>query len=379
MKCFSKIYENYINPLDEGLLDDEDELITKTSNLVDLPIRIAKYDDKYSKSLSFSHKCRISSSVVTNNPISMDGDILRFFNPHNKVGSVLLFTNIMDFKKEFKISGFDAPAIYFNSIPKIDNLKDKVGVLISNNVHMNIEGSLNNVDIELKGLSKYCDCKLYFDNNKEVDYTKYSENVVKGKMSVLVPPVLEIINETKSNQLELSNWKVKGSNKTTRILISTPNKITLNNFKTNNIQELTITSRDNSKGGLSKQLFGLFENNYKFHAWDNKAFDDTVEISINSFNDIISYYSTPNRYVHYGLELPFKLKDISLSDILDIRDMSGLEHIVVKYKHVDFIITKDISKAELYWGWQFREAVESGKMNPPKTKDDWYVSFAYFK
>ena len=56
MKEFSKIYNKYINPLDEGLLDDEDELIGGANNMIELPIRIAKYEDKYSQSLSFSHK-----------------------------------------------------------------------------------------------------------------------------------------------------------------------------------------------------------------------------------------------------------------------------------------------------------------------------------
>ena len=380
MKEFSKIYNKYINPLDEGLLDDEDELIGGANNMIELPIRIAKYEDKYSQSLSFSHKCRVSSSSVTNNPISVDGDLLRFVNPYDKVGSVLLFKEIKDFTKEFKISGFEAPAIYFNLIPKCDNLKDKVGNLISNNIHMHICNTLNNVDIELKDLSKYGDYKLYFDNNKEIDYTKYTENVVKGKMSVLVPPCLEIINDEKSSQLELSNWNIKGGNKLTRLLLTTPNKIQLNNFKTKNVQEFIIISKDNSTtNGLSKQLYDLFESNYIFHAWDNKGHDSTVELSVKSLKDIINYYSEPNRYVHYGLELPFKLKDIYLSDILDIRDMIDLKHIIIKYKKVDFIITKDINKAELYWGWQFREAVEKGKTNPPKTKDDWYISFAYFK
>lgn len=360
-----------------NLLDDEDVMISSISNSINLPVRVKSQKDDYSKSLSFSKRCRANTYQFTDNPISVYNNILSFVNPINNVGSVLVFKSIKDFTNEYNIIGFDSPSIYINRIDNID-LYSNVGMLYSNNIHMNIGGRVDNVKITTKDVSCYSSNLLYFNNSKDVDYTKYDGNIVQGRISILNQPCVEVVSLNKSGNLELVDWTVNGCTNT-RLIIKTQNKLIFNNLQTTNVKDLFITCKlNNLNGGLAKQFYQLFDGLYKYNAWDNHRYDSVVELTSKTFKDIISYYNNNERYVTCGLELPFKVKDINLTDILDISGMNGLENIVVAFNKVKLIITKNEELAKSNYSWQYRDAVNKKLISPPKTLDGWYVAFSSF-
>ena len=361
-----------------SIFDDEDILSNDLLNSVNIPIRVKSQKDDYSKSLSFSKRCRVNSFQFTDIPISMYNNILSFVNPIYNVGSVLVFKSIKGFTKEFNVVGFDSPSIYFNLISNTTNLYENVGMLYSNNIHMNIGSSISNVKITTKQSSEYSSNLLYFNNSKDVDYTKYDGNTVKGKTSILNQPCVEVVSLNKSGNLELNNWEINGC-ENTRLIIKTQNKLIFNNLHTSNIKDLFITCKlNNLNGGLAKQFFQLFDGMYKYNVWDNSRFDSVVELSSKTFKDIISYYNDNERYVTCGIELPFRVKDVNLTDILDVSNMNGLENIVVIFNKVKMIITKNEELAKSNYSYQYRDAVSKHIISPPMTRDGWYVAFSNF-
>lgn len=377
MSLFSDLTKD--NPSSvSNIFDDEDILISDLLNNANIPIRVKSQKDDYSKSLSFSKRCRVNPFQFTDNPISMYNNILSFVNPNYNVGSVLVFKSIKDFTKEFNIKGFDAPSIYFNIITNDINLYENVGYLYSNNIHMNINDSISNVRINTKNSFEYSSNLLYFNNSKDVDYTKYDGNIVNDRISILKQPCVEVVSLNKSGSLELNNWIINGCDNT-RLIIKTCNKLIFNNIHSSNIRDLFITCKlNNLNKGLAKQFFQLFDNQHKYNVWDNVGFDSVVELKCKTLKDIISYYNNNERYVVCGMELPFKIKDIKLTDILDISNMIGLENIVVRFNKVKMIITKNKELTKSNYSYQYRDALTKGLVTLPETSDGWYISFSSF-
>lgn len=364
-------------PLPWSILDDEEFVINSTSNSINLPIRIKSQKDEYSKSLSFSKKCRVNSLQFTDTPISMYNNILSFTNPNYNVSSALVIKSIKNYKGEFGISGVDAPSIYINHIDSC-NLQNNIGTLYCNNIHLNASGCIEQVNIFTKPATDYSSNLLYFTNNKDVDYTKYDGNIVQGKISILHQPCVEIVNIDKSGDFIIKDWIVNACDNT-RFIIKTQNKLVFNNIQTSNIKDMFITCKlNNLNGGLTKQFFALFDGLYKYNVWDNNKYDCVVELTSKTFKDIISYYNNNERYITYGVELPFRVKDVNLTDILDVSGMNGLENIVVIFNKVKLIITKNEELAKSNYSYQYKDAVAKHLISTPKTKDGWYIAFSNF-
>ena len=171
MKEFSYILNKLRNnPLDEGLFDlEETDFENKVNSIVNIPRCIYKEEEKICKSFSYSKHCRVDSKSFSDEPICVDNDLITFLNKEHKIGSVLVIKEIDNFIKEFNISGFEAPAIYINNFSS-NSFKDNIGKLVGNNIHFNVNKSITNADILLHSMDEYRGYKLYFNNNKDVDY-----------------------------------------------------------------------------------------------------------------------------------------------------------------------------------------------------------------
>ena len=313
-----------------SILDDEDVLLERLLHSVNVPIRVKSQKDEYSKSLRFLKKTTL---------ISMDNDILNF---SNQTG--LVFKHIKDYTKEFNIRGFECRSIRFNRILNNESFVDKIGTLYTNNLKVHINGELKNVNIVIKDVEGCC------------------------------KPYIEIIDCNKSKELSLSNFNISGSD--AKIQIKTRNKLNFNNFYSTNINEIVVTCNDSRfQGTLIKQLSQLFDNTYKYHVWDNN--DNIIELQSKSLKDIISYYNS-DLYNTYGVELPFKVNDINLNDILNVSGIYKLENIIFKFDISKLILTKNINIAKHYWHWRYRENINKGICQPPMTNDGWYVAFSGF-
>ena len=329
MELFSNLMGDDPLPV-RSILDNEDVLLERLLHSVNVPIRVKSQKDEYSKSLKFLKKTTL---------ISVDNDILNFTNQTG-----LVFKCIKDYTKEFNIRGFESRSIHFNRILNNESLIDKIGTLYTNNLKVHINGELKNVNIIVKDIEGCC------------------------------KPCIEIIDCNKNKELTLSNFNVSGSN--SRLTIKTHNKLNFNNFHSNNINEIIITCNDvNFHGTLIKQLSQLFDNTYKYRVWDNN--DMIIELQSKSLKDIISYYNSDS-YNTYGVELPYKVNDVNLSDILNVSGIYNLENIIIKFGVSRLIITKNINLAKQYWNWKYRENINKGLCQPQMTKDGWYIAFSGF-
>jgi hypothetical protein len=304
-----------------SILDNEDVLLERLLNSINIPVRVKSQKDEYSKSLKFLRKTTL---------VSMNNDILNFANQTG-----LVFRNIKDYTNEFKIKGFESRSIYFTNILNNESFIDKIGVLHTNNFKARVNGELKNVHLIIKDIQG---C---------------------GK------PNIEIIDCNKDKQLSLTNFNISGC--FTKLNIKTRNLLNFNNFHSNNINEIHITCKCMCpRCGLIKQLSKLFNFNHKFHAWDNN--DTLIELQLKSLNDIVEYYNS--NYNTYIPEFPFDINDINLYDVLDVSNIDNLNKIVIKFNNSKLIMTKDINIAKMYWNWRYKNC------DLPTTKDGWYIMFS---
>jgi hypothetical protein len=94
-----------------SILDNEDVLLERLLNSINIPVRVKSQKDEYSKSLKFLKKTTL---------VSMNNDILNFANQTG-----LVFRNIKDYTNEFKIKGFESRSIYFTNILNNESFIDK--------------------------------------------------------------------------------------------------------------------------------------------------------------------------------------------------------------------------------------------------------------
>lgn len=305
-----------------SILNDEDVLLEHLLNSVKVPIRVKTQKDEYSKSLKFLKKTT---------SISVDNDILNFANQTG-----LIFRNIKDYTKEFKIKGFESKSISFNKVLYNESFIDKIGILHTNNFKARVNGELSNVCIITKDVHG---C---------------------GR------PCIEINDSNKGDSLSLTNFDIKGC--FAKLSIKTHKRIHFNNFISGNINEVYIVCNDKKmRSGLIKQLSTLFDFSHKFHAWDNN--DTIVELQLNSIRNIVDYYNS-NSYNTITGESPFKLNNISLRDVINIGDIYSLESIVIKLNESKIILTKDINTAKKY-SLSREKCIQ-------KTLDEWYVVFSCY-
>ena len=304
-----------------SILDDEDILLGDLRHMINIPIRVKKQQDEYSKSLRFLKRTTL---------VSINGDDILNFT--NQTG--LIFRGVKDYTKEFGIKGFESKSICFNKVLYNESFSDKIGVLYTNQFKARVNGELSNVCIVIKDISG---C---------------------GR------PCININDSNKGNSLSLTNFDIRGC--FAKLNIKTHNRIHFNNFTSGNINEVSIVCNDKKmKSGLTKQISNLFDFNHTFHAWDNN--DTIVRLQLKSLKDVVNYYEN-NLYNTLTGELPFKLKNINLNDIFDVSKIYNLENIIVKFNQSKIIFTKDVNLAKKYWMYIYTSI--------PQTLDGWYVVFS---
>jgi hypothetical protein len=320
MQLFSNLMGDDPLPA-RSILDDEDILLGDLRHMINIPIRVKKQQDEYSKSLRFLKRTTL---------VSINGDDILNFT--NQTG--LIFRSVKDYTKEFGIKGFESKSICFNKVLYNESFSDKIGVLYTNQFKARVNGELSNVCIVIKDMGG---CGI---------------------------PCININDSNKGDSLSLTNFDIRGC--FAKLNIKTHNRIHFNNFTSGNINEVSIVCNDKKmKFGLTKQISSLFDFSHKFRAWNNN--DIVVELQLKSLKDIIDYYEN-NLYNTLTGELPFKLNDISLRDIINVDNIYNLENIIIKFNQSKLILTKDINIAKKHWMYRYTSI--------PQTLDGWYVVFS---
>ena len=320
MQLFSNLMGDDPLPA-RSILDDEDILLGDLRHMINIPIRVKKQQDEYSKSLRFLKRTTL---------VSINGDDILNFT--NQTG--LIFRSVKDYTKEFGIKGFESKLICFNKVLYNESFSDKIGVLYTNQFKARVNGELSNVYIVIKDMGG---C---------------------GR------PCININDSNKGDSLSLTNFDIRGC--FAKLNIKTHNRIYFNNFTSGNINEVSIVCNDKRmKFGLTKQISSLFDFSHKFRAWNNN--DIVVDLQLKSLKDIIDYYEN-NLYNTLTGELPFKLNDVGLGDIINVDNIYNLENIIIKFNQSKLIFTKDINIAKKHWMYRYTSI--------PQTLDGWYVVFS---